>query len=91
MFDNKSRFHKKGTLSYMMEIKSRFALERGVILDLKINDFGIKRGVFLAQNPRKEGITWVRVWFTSGGCVCVCVGGGGGGGGGGRGGRNPCR
>ena len=42
----------KGTF-YTMKIKSRFALKRGVLLDLKISDFVWKRGVFLTQNPRK--------------------------------------
>ena len=53
--------------SYIMKIKSRFALKRGVILDLKIGDFGWIGGVLLAQNPRKGG------YFSSWG-----VGGGGG-------------
>ena len=50
----------------MMKIKSRFALKRGVLLDLKISDFGWERGVFLAQNPRKWCIfqAWVRAWYT---------------------------
>ena len=39
-----------------MKIKSHFALKRGVLLDLKISDFGGKWGVFLAKNPRKGGI-----------------------------------
>ena len=50
----------------MMKIKSRFALKRGVLLDLKICGFGWERGVFLAQNPRKWCIfqAWVRAWYT---------------------------
>ena len=49
-----------------MKIKSRFVLKRGVLLDLKISDFGWKGGVFLVQNPRKGGIflAWVRAWYT---------------------------
>ena len=39
---------------YLM--KSRFALKMGVLLDLKISDFGWKGGVSVAQNPRKGGI-----------------------------------
>ena len=48
---------KKGTLSYIMKIKSRFTFKRGVLLDLKISDFGWKMGLFLAQNPRKGGLS----------------------------------
>ena len=41
MFDTINlAFTKKGTLSYIMKIKSRFTLKRGVLLDLKISDFG---------------------------------------------------
>ena len=56
-----------------MKIKSRFALKRGVLLDLKISDFGWKGGVFLAQNPRKGGVfqAWVRI------VIYVLVGNGG--------------
>ena len=49
-----------------MKIKSRFALKRGVLLDLKISNLGGKRDIFLAQNPRKGGIFqgWVQAWYT---------------------------
>ena len=56
-----------------MKIKSRFVLKRGVLFDLEISYFGWKRGVFLAQNPRKGGI--FLSFATS--VVYVLVGGGG--------------
>ena len=43
----------KGYFVLYNENKIAFALKRGVLLGLKISDFGWKRGVFLAQNPRK--------------------------------------
>ena len=54
----------KGTLSYIMKIKSRFALNRCVLLDPKISDFGWERGVFLVQNPRRGGVflAWCTFW-----------------------------
>ena len=60
----------KGKLSYFYnENKIAFFLKKkggGVLLDLKISDFGRKFGVFLAQNPRKGGMfqAWVRAWYT---------------------------
>ena len=61
MFDSiiNLAFTKKGTLSDIMKIKSRFVLKRGVLLDLKISDFGWKRGVFLAQNAHVCLYTYV--------------------------------
>ena len=40
----------------MMEIKSRFALERGVILDLIISDFAVEKGVFFSPRIREKGV-----------------------------------
>ena len=73
-----------------MTKKSPFAEERGVLLSLKISDFGWKRGIFSSKIREKEvffklgyehGIRFSRECV----CVCVCGGGGGGGGGGGSG------
>ena len=48
------------------EIEIAFCFKKAVLLDLKIRDFSWKRGVFLAQNPRKGGNfqAWVRAWYT---------------------------
>ena len=63
----------KSTFSYIMKIKSHLTLKRGVLLDLKISDFGWKRGLFLVLNPRKGVVfqAWERVWYT------FCSGGSG--------------
>ena len=54
MFDTFNlAFTTKGTLSYIMKIKSRFISKRVVLLDLKISNFGWKRGIFLIQNSEK--------------------------------------
>ena len=54
MFDTFNlAFTNKATLSYIMKIKSRFISKRGVLLDLKISDFGWKRGLFLIQNSEE--------------------------------------
>ena len=54
MFDTMNLgFTKKGILCYITKIELRFAFKRGVLLDLKISDFGWKSGVFLVQNSRK--------------------------------------
>ena len=46
-----------------MEIKLRFTLKMGVLLDLEISDCVWKWG--LVQNPRKWGVfqAWVRAWY----------------------------
>ena len=92
-----SHFHKQGTLSYIT--KKTVLPKKGVLLDLKTNDFGWKSGVLFVQNPRKWGVvqTWVRPWYMLGpGVVVGGVGGGWGGwggggvgGGGGGGGVSP--
>ena len=49
-------FHKKGNLSYITKIQNAFCFKRGVLLGLKVSDFGWKRGIFCVQNPRKGGV-----------------------------------
>ena len=57
-------FTNRGTLSYIMK-KNAFYPKKGLfLLDLKISDFGWKRGLFVVQNPRKG---CVRAWYTWGG------------------------
>ena len=60
-----SHFHKKnGTVVYITKKSRFFFLKKGVLLCLKINDFGWKRGIF-RPNSAKKGVffkTWVRAW-----------------------------
>ena len=61
-----SHFHKKGYFSLYYE-KIVFAKKSGVVLGLKISDFGWKRGVFFRPKSAKKGDvfqTWVRAWYT---------------------------
>ena len=60
-----SYFHFHKTVLYLIWRKHAFYLKRGVLLALKISDFGWKRGVFV-KNPRTGGVfqIWVRAWYT---------------------------
>ena len=66
MFDAINLAFTKRVLILYNNDKIAICFEKVCFIGLKISDFGWKRGVFLAQNPRKGGIfqAWVRAWYT---------------------------
>ena len=75
-FDTVIPNSQKGQAILYNEKGNAFCLKGGVLLGLKISDFGWKRGVFFIQNPRRGGVfqTWGQAWYALVGSACVWCG-----------------